>query len=93
MEMLEIADDGGGTWIYEKRGNAPEGLPKHVDSDWIPGVVRPFLVRNENGEVILRQAAPGLPEKIGVNAVSPGPTVPGVMPMAWIGLLEYEKVN
>jgi hypothetical protein len=94
LDWLEVQDEDGKVYRYEKRGNAPNGLAKHVEGQWNGGPqIRAALVRDAGGEAILRQDDPGLPKSIGVEYVSPQPTTPGpVMAMAWYGLLEYVQV-
>jgi len=84
LEWLEIEDNDGGITRYNKRGPAPHAAELHVDFDFIPpSVYRAKLVRDQNGEGILRQDDPGLPDKAIVNYIDMVGVVGAPLPGGW----------
>jgi hypothetical protein len=87
---IRIDDTDGNVYRYVKGGKAKASLPAHVECEVVPPM-KVVLVRDQNGEAVLRQKEPGLPARIGVSHAELLPGAPvGVTSTLFVTRLEYE---
>jgi hypothetical protein len=76
LGWLVIADDTGREWRYQRVGPADTAEVAQVEGHFVQGhPIRGVLVREANGQPLLRKAGPGLPRALIIDHVD-DPTHP-----------------
>lgn len=91
LDWLEVVDEDGMAWRYNRGDAVDSAFPAHVNGQPAGTVIRAVLVRDKEGKVILRQDGDGLPNRIVVNYISDW-TDRGATASGWFGKVQYEQV-
>jgi hypothetical protein len=91
LAWLEIEDEDGAKYRYFKKALAPDRGTVHIEAQFTGGHLRAQLVRQKDGQPVLRQNEPGLPSKTVVSHIQLA-AMPGVPIMGgWGANYEYEQ--